>query len=115
MNFFEQGKKDLTQETEMEILQKQKHEQVFIGRMKKVPGHTMFSYNTVTREIKVAPVKREAMVDYRTRTPKYKESIIVEKDCIYHQALNKKNFIKVLKRYGYCIWKSGEPIKVERI
>ena len=73
---------------------------MFIGRMKKVPGHTMFSYNTVTKEIKVAPVKRGAMVDYRTRTPKYKESIIVEKDCIYHQALNKKNFIKVLKRYG---------------
>ena len=49
MDFFEQGKKDLTQETEMEILQKQKHEQVFIGSMKKVPGHTMFSYNTVTK------------------------------------------------------------------
>ena len=103
MNFFEQGKKDLTQETEMEILQKQKHEQVFIGSMKKVSGHTMFSYNTVTKEIKVAPVKREAVVDYRTRTPKYKESIIVEKDCIYHQALNKKNFIKILKRYGYSL------------
>ena len=56
MDFFEQGKKDLTQETEMEILQKQKHEQVFIGSMKKVSGHTMFSYNTVTKEIKVAPV-----------------------------------------------------------
>ena len=103
MDFFEHVKKDLTQETELEILQKQKHEQVFIGRMKKVPGHTMFSYNTVTKEIKVAPVKREAMVDYRTRTPKYKESIIVEKDCIYHQALNKKNFIKILKRYGYSL------------
>ena len=54
MNFFEQGKKDLTQETEMEILQKQKHEQVFIGSTKKVPGHTMFSFNTVTKEIKIA-------------------------------------------------------------
>ena len=103
MNFFEQGKKDLTQETEMEILQKQKHEQVFIGSMKKVPGHTMFSYNTVTKEIKVAPVKREAMIDYRTRTPRYKESIIIEKNCVYFQALNKKNFIKKLKRYGYTL------------
>ena len=103
MNFFEQGKKNLTQETEIEILQKQKHEQVFIGSTKKVPGHTMFSFNTVTKEIKVAPVKREVMIDYRTRTPKYKESIIVEKDCTYHQALNKKNFIKVLKRYGYTL------------
>ena len=103
MDFFEQGKKDLMQETEMEILQKQKHEQVFIGSMKKVSGHTMFPYYTVTKEIKVAPIKREVILDYRTRTSKFKESIIVEKDCIYHQALNKKNFIKILKRYGYSL------------
>ena len=103
MELFEQGKKDFMQVNEIEILQKQKHEQVFIGSRRKVPGHTMFSFNTVTKEIKVAPVKREAILDYRTRTPKYKESRIVEKDCIYHQALNKKNFIKVLKRYGYSL------------
>lgn len=61
----------------------------------------MFSFNIVTKEIKVAPVNREAMIDYLTLTPKYKESIMVEKDCIYHQAPNKKNFIKILKQYGY--------------
>ena len=38
MDFFEQGKKDLAQETELEILQKQKHEQVFIGSVKKSAG-----------------------------------------------------------------------------
>lgn len=103
MELFEQGKKDLMQVNEIEILQKQKHEQVFIGSRRKVPGHTMFSFNTVTKEIKVAPVKREVMIDYRTRAPKYKTSILVEKDCIYHKALNKKNFIKILKRYGYTL------------
>ena len=102
MDFFEQGKKDVTQETELEILQKQKHEQVFIGSTRKVPGHTMFSFNTETKEIKVAPIKREVILDYRTRTPKYKESIVIEKNCIYNQALNKKNFIKILKHYGYA-------------
>lgn len=102
MEFFEYGKKDMVQETEKEILQKQRHEQVFLGSLRKVPGHTMFSFNTETKEIKVAPIRREAILDYRTRTPKYKESIVIEKDCIYHQALNKKNFIKILKRYGYA-------------
>ena len=53
--------------------------------------------------IKVAPVKQEVIFDYLTRTPKCKASIMVEKDCIYHQALNKKNFIKILKRYGYTL------------
>lgn len=102
MEFFEYGKRDMVQETEKEILQKQRHEQVFLGSLRKVPGHTMFSFNTETKEIKVAPIRREAILDYRTRTPKYKESIVIEKDCIYHQALNKKNFIKILKRYGYA-------------
>ena len=51
MDFFEHGKKDFMQETEIEILQNQKHEQVFIGSKRKVPGHTMFSFNTVTKEI----------------------------------------------------------------
>ena len=85
------------------MLQKQKHEQVFIGSKRKVPGHTMFSFNTVTKEIKVAPVKQEVIFDYLTRAPKYNTSILVEKDCIYYQALNKKNFIKILKRYGYTL------------
>lgn len=101
MNFFEQGKKDVMQETEMEILQKQKHEQVFIGSTRRIPGLTMFSFNTETKEIKVAPIKRDVIYDYRTRTALYKQSIVIEKNCIYLQALNKKNFIKKLKRYGY--------------
>lgn len=101
MNFFEQGKKDVMQETEMEILQKQKHEQVFIGSTRRIPGLTMFSFNTETKEIKVAPIKRDVIFDYRTRTPLYNQSIVIEKNCIYLQALNKKNFIKKLKRYGY--------------
>ena len=62
---------------------------------------TMFSFNAETKEIKVVPIKRDVIYDYRTRTPINKQSIVIEKNCIYHQALNKKNFIKILKRYRY--------------
>ena len=82
----------------MELLQKQKHELKFIGKTRVVPGHTMFSYNISTGEIKVAPIKYEVSLDYRTRKPVRKGEIIIEKDCIYRYALNKKDFIKRLKR-----------------
>ena len=62
---------------------------------------TMFSFNAETKEIKVVPIKRDVIYDYRTRTPINKQSIVIEKNCIYLQALSKKNFIKILKRYGY--------------
>lgn len=57
-----------------------------VGRQTKRPGHTLFKYNKVTGEIKEAPVLNG--------------SVITEPDCIYRQALNKKNFIKRLKREG---------------
>lgn len=58
----------------------------YIGRQVKTPGHTLFKYNKVTGEICKAPVLNDA--------------VITEPDCIYRQALNKKNFIKRLKREG---------------
>lgn len=57
-----------------------------IGRQTKTPGHTLFMYNKETGEISEAPVLNDA--------------VITKPNCIYRQALNKKNFIKRLKREG---------------
>ena len=57
-----------------------------VGQQVKTPGHTLYKYNKVTGEISKAPVLNDA--------------VITEPDCIYRQALNKKNFIKRLKREG---------------
>ena len=56
-----------------------------VGQQVKTPGHTLFEYNKETGEIK----------DMKTN-----RIVIIETNCIYRQALNKKNFIKRLKREG---------------
>lgn len=104
--FFENDKQQQLVKYEIKKLEKQQHELKFIGRERKVPGHTLFSFNIKTGEIKKAPIERSKDVDFKTREPVFHERIVVEHDCIYRQALNKKNFIKRLLREGIIVRKT---------
>jgi len=97
----------------LEITQKEKkqHEFKLVARQRKVPGHTLFCFNLRTGEIKVAPVEKSKVVDFRTREPIYKDRIVIEPLCIYRQALNKKNFIKRLVREGILSFKKTPNTK----
>ncbi len=86
-------------QTQVELLEQQRQEYKLIGSMRKVPGHTLFSFNVQTGEIKPVKLVREASIGL-DGNPVFKEKITVEKDCYYEQALNLKNFIKRLKRRG---------------
>ena len=86
-------------QTQVELLEQQRQEYKLIGRMRKVPGHTLFSFNVKTGEIKPVKLVREASIGL-DGNPVFKEKITVEKDCYYEQSLNLKNFIKRLKRRG---------------
>jgi len=99
MNLDELPVKDNLSGEQIEYLQKKQHEYKHIGRMKKVPGHTLFSFNRKTKEIKPATFEREVSIGMDGQ-PIYKTRCVIEPDCFYEQALNKKNFIKRLKRYG---------------
>lgn len=103
MEIFDLPQKDYVQKDEMELIDKQKHEFKFVGRYRKVPGHTIFSLNTKTGEIKVAPIDHSKDIDFKTKNPVTKDRIVIEPDCIYRQALNKKNFIKRLVREGILV------------
>lgn len=103
MDFYEQPQKDQMSKDEIEILQQKQHEFKLIGRQRKIPGHTLFCYNLKTKEIKVAPVEFSKDVDFTTREAINKPKVVVEPYCIYRQALNKKNFIKRLKREGIML------------
>jgi hypothetical protein len=107
MEIFDTPQKDQMSKEQIEVLDKQKHEFKLIGRQRKVPGHTMFSLNIKTGEIKVAPVERSKVCDFSTREPIYKERIVIEPGCLYRQALNRKNFIKRLVREGILAKKSA--------
>ena len=107
MEIFDTPQKDQMSKEQIEVLDKQKHEFKLIGRQRKVPGHTMFSLNIKTGEIKVAPVEQSKVCDFSTRGPIYKERIAIEPDCLYRQALNRKSFIKRLVREGILVKKSA--------
>lgn len=85
---------------QIEMLQKKQHEYKLLGRIRKIPGHTLFSFNTETKEIKPADMVRCNTVHLMTRKPLKNDRVNIEPDCYYEQALNKKNFVKRLIRRG---------------
>lgn len=85
-------------QTEMKVQDRKQQEFRLVGRQRKVPGHTLFCIDLKTGEIKVAPVVRSSVVDFKTKMPTFSNRIVIEPGHVYRQALNKKNFIKILKR-----------------
>lgn len=75
--------------------QEQKKESKFLGTMKPHKGHTMFSVNKKTLQIKEAELIQP---DYTFGQPKPNKKINVEADCLYVPALNIKNLYKKLKK-----------------
>ena len=103
MNTFDPILKDSLPKTQIEQMQQRQHELVLIKREPIVPGHTLFSYNTESHEIKKAPIQYCRDVDFMTKEPLHRPKIVIEPHCVYRQALNKKNFIKRLKREGIIL------------
>ena len=83
---------------EVKVQERKQHEFRLVGRQRRIPGHTLFCIDLRTGEVKVAPMERSTVVNFKTREPEHKERVVVEPHCVYRQALNKKNFIKRLKR-----------------
>lgn len=84
---------------QLEYLQKQQREFKHVGKMKKVAGHTLFSYNRKTGEIKPAQLVNKVALGFDGKAV-YSTECVIEPDCFYEQALNKANFIRRLKKYG---------------
>ena len=90
---------------QIEAVEKKQNEYKLIGRLTKVPGHTLYKFNTITREASKAIVEiRSGYLYDPEKGPKmqikHRFNVKVEKDCYYEQALNMKNFIKRLRRRG---------------
>lgn len=100
---------------QIEAVEQKQHEYKLIGQTLKVPGHTLFKFDTVTRIASRADVRTDTTHRYDPETGTVistkKSSIVHEKNCYYEQALNMKNFIKRLRRQ--CII-GPEEIVVEK-
>ena len=91
--------KDNLSKEQIEYLQKQQTEYKLINRIKKNPGHILFSFNRKTGEIKRASIIHKVAIGFNG-LPVTKAETVIEPDCYYDQALNEKNFRKRLKRIG---------------
>lgn len=85
---------------QIEMLEKKQHEYKLIGQLRKIPGHTLFSFNTETKEIKEADMVRCDTIHFVSLKPLKNDRVNIEPYCYYEQALNKKNFVKRLIRRG---------------
>ena len=84
----------------MEQVAKKQKEYKLIGRRRKIPGHTLFEFNVMTKELRHAMVKHDVIFDTKSGKPIYKNKAEVHEGCLYVQALNKQNAEKKLKRIG---------------
>lgn len=86
----------------IEANQKKQQEYRLIGKERRIAGHTLFSFNTVTGEVKAAQIERKAQIGFNGE-PIFKTEVKTEKDCIYFQALNlknaKKKAVKLINKY----------------
>lgn len=91
--------KDNLSKEQIEYLQKQQSEYKLVSRIKKNPGHILFSFNRKTGEIKRASITHKVSIGFDMK-PITTTKTVIEPDCYYEQALNEKNFRKRLKRIG---------------
>lgn len=91
--------KDNLSKEQIEYLQKQQSEYKLVSRIKKNPGHILFSFNRKTGEIKKVSITRKVSIGLDMK-PITTTKTVIEPDCYYEQALNEKNFRKRLKRIG---------------
>lgn len=91
--------KDNLSKEQIEYLQKQQTEYKLVNKIKKNPGHILFSFNRKTGEIKKASIIHKVSIGLNG-LPITKSETVIEPDCYYDQALNEKNFKKKLKRIG---------------
>lgn len=101
---------DITRENEVQYLnsvrieqqQKKKAEYKLIGKVRRISGLTLFSYNKETKVLKPAEVEKEVSLHF-DGMPRYKDKVKTETNCIYFQALNIKSAKKRLIKLGYSI------------
>lgn len=91
-------KDDLSKE-QIEYLQKQQTEYKLIKKVKRNPGHILFSFNVKTGEIKRASIIHNCSIGLNG-LPITSTETVIEPNCYYEQALNEKNFKKKLKKSG---------------
>ena len=82
---------DKIAKAQIEAVERKQNEYKLIGQLVRVPGHTLYKFNTVTRTASRAEVEVSAYSWLNPKNMKVeidrKSRVKVEKDCYYEQAL----------------------------
>ena len=85
-----------------EMVKKNQQEYHLIGSTIARSGHTLFEYDKETHKVRRADIKRTMYVrDFKTGEVVFSNRCEVRRNCMYLQALNIKNAIKILRREGF--------------
>lgn len=82
----------------IEIKTPVKQEYKFVGSIQKIPGLRLYSYNTITGDIKLVKVQQEVMLDIHGKTT-HKIKALDDPKLLYVQALNLKNAARKFGKY----------------
>lgn len=93
-------KEALEKETQakIEAIAEHKKQSVILGSVIKVPGHTMFEYNSADGTLEPAQFT-EVMVETQFKKQHQqitRHKLVIKEGCVYVQALNRKNAVKKL-------------------
>ena len=86
---------------EISVVENKQHEFKFVGSTKKVAGHTLFSFNTETKEIKKVEIQKSKTYNAFTKHPAHNDKVVIERNCFYFWSLNEKNALKKLRKAGF--------------
>lgn len=99
---------ELTSKEKTELIVEQ-HKQIRrVDRIVPHPGHSIFEVNCITGEVKKVEYARgNVVIDPKGKPRTTPGKLIVNKDCYYVSALNKKNAIKKIKALAEGLSKSN--------
>jgi hypothetical protein len=94
--------KDNEIKSEVHAEQDQKKEIKLIGKQRKIPGLTLFEFNTKTKKLTIAKFKTDETLELKSLSVNPEQlqkssKVIVNENCFYFQALNEKSARKKLK------------------
>lgn len=89
------------EQTELHKQAEQQKGQKYVGSQRIHPGHTLFSFNLLTGEVKRADIE-ETIVLTKSGLKK-KQKVITEENCQYLGALNEKSLTRKLTKFGFKV------------
>jgi hypothetical protein len=76
-----------------------KQELKLVGRIRKIPGLTLYQFNYETLELKPTEIKKNTSVKFEDQTPVEHSKAYMDSKCFYFQCLNLEKAVKKINKF----------------